>query len=810
MQTRRVKPLLLGMALLAVPVVLTLSPGGPLDAAAGGDSPTANLHKAVAEEKYAEAKRQADALLRSPNQQDRVAASLCYGRILLSLGLKDQARQYLATMGRLNLDANAARLMKVYQAWLAAIDGKPDGKPDEAIKTLEQMLVDKQPGSATAEAADVLAILYLKRGDKDNAKKAVDFGLGFIKYENAQGGKIPGYIEALLKGRLKVDTGDAFPEAKKLYEQAEKLRKEGKFTEAGKLYVQVRSGWPRSLWSHASGFRIGQCLVGLGRLQQAEGHWQAFATDSPPGPWRGQARVGLIDLVLAAPLDLKTAARHAAAAQKILETAACRIIPSELTIGGDEKLPLALSLGTIYNLVGRFEQASRMFDLVLSGSARKPFKPHRSFAALGEARALVGEAKKRTVPLPETPNPTAAASGGLSPFSPASSPLPSAGEGLGVRAASLLNAAKALYTLSLNEKPDAAWHQETLRELALLIEELAEHNAAALTSKLPSPVRGRGVGGEGGRKQQRVLSREQVRAALEAARSEALPYWVKLTTQFPKSPHLPEALYHAGVLFSEGAKPNPEESVVAFERLTKEFPNSPWTGDAHVRLIDVKLEQQFDLPGAEKHAQAAAKWLETVDKAALEKATRPLGDSSSSLATDHRPLTTAYAIYLRAGLIEYLNERCPKAVEWFEKAKPFAPERNLVVVHGHIPTGIEKLIDLAKSRKFITPEVVRKGDHKAKLILMLADVYHEGEQWQKSLDLCNRVIDGAAPKATREQKSYAFYRRARNYYSFGQKGYDPDSAFKDYAAAGRGGRSALFEQLGLPAVKQTSPAEPQV
>ena len=321
-----------------------------------------------------------------------------------------------------------------------------------------------------------------------------------------------------------------------------------------------------------------------------------------------------------------------------------------------------------------------------------------------------------------------------------------------MRAASLLNAAKALYILSLNEKPNAAWHQETLRELALLIEELAEYKAAALTAAQAKADP---------KKKQRVLSRAQIRAALEAARSEALPHWVKLITQFPKNPHLPEALYHAGVLFSEGTKPNPEKSVVAFERLTKEFPNSPWTGDAHVRLIDVKLEQQFDLPGAEKHAQAAAKWLETVDKAALEKATRPLGDSSSSLATDHRPLTTAYAIYLRAGLIEYLNERCPKAVEWFEKAKPFAPPRNLVVVAGTIPTGIEKLMDLAKSGRFITPDVVRNGDPKAKLILMLVDVYHEGEQFTKSFELCTRLIEGAVPKATREQRSWAYFKRGR-------------------------------------------------
>ena len=109
--------------------------------------------------------------------------------------------------------------------------------------------------------------------------------------------------------------------------------------------------------------------------------------------------------------------------------------------------------------------------------------------------------------------------------------------------------------------------------------------------------------------------------------------------------------------------------------------------------------------------------------------------------------------------MEYLLEHPERAVAFFEKAKPLQPERNFVVVHGTIPTGIERLIEAAKSGKSLTPEIVRKGDEKAKLILMLADVYHEGEQWQASLDLCTRVIDGAAPKASREQKSYAYFRR---------------------------------------------------
>ncbi|MDZ7617411.1 MAG: hypothetical protein U1E05_10420, partial [Patescibacteria group bacterium] len=146
---------------------------------------------------------------------------------------------------------------------------------------------------------------------------------------------------------------------------------------------------------------------------------------------------------------------------------------------------------------------------------------------------------------------------------------------------------------------------------------------------------------------------------------------------------------------------------------------------------------------------------------------------------------TGYAIYLRAGLVAYLSERPTEAVEWFERAKPFEPERNFVVVHGEIPTGIERLIAAARSGKSLTPEEARRGDEKARLILMLADVYHEGEQWEKSLDLCTAAITDKSRTVTPGQRSYAHFRRGRNYYCLDGEAFDPDAAFNDYAAAVR-------------------------
>ncbi len=148
----------------------------------------------------------------------------------------------------------------------------------------------------------------------------------------------------------------------------------------------------------------------------------------------------------------------------------------------------------------------------------------------------------------------------------------------------------------------------------------------------------------------------------------------------------------------------------------------------------------------------------------------------------------AYDIYVRAGLIAYLKQDYNKATEHFKKAKPFQPPRTFTVVHGTVPTGIERLITVAKQGKSLTPKSVIEGDEKARLILMLADVYHTAGQYERSLELCNRLLKRGARKATKTQKSYAFFKRARNYYRIDTKSSDERKqnavlSLKDYLTA---------------------------
>ncbi len=813
-----------------------------------------DLDQAIGKEDYKTAFQVANTILQRGTADDRKKVSAVYARVLLALGQKEQARKYLNQMAKPGNDVTGGQQTKIYKAWLLALDGKSD----EAIKSLEKMLESNPHSDTTAEAADVLAVIYMANGDTEKAKKAVDFGLQVLQYKGVK----DGYALALLRGRLTSNFTAGW--AKRMYDEAERLRVEKKFAEAGQLFAQVRAMYPKSEWAHASGFRIGQCFLSAGNFSQAVDHWQKFIKEFPAGPWRGQAHVAMVDAVLQAELNMKKAAEHATAATETLKTLdkpaeekkekqtthrreaskntvsssnswkdtaydiylrqgivslvagrydvaeqafqqaqkvspnplldrlieaskkRMRLYPAELAIG-DDRAAVAIALGTVYKVLRQYDLARGYFTLPLNGSMRSRSAPHRSFAGLGFARILVATGGGPTSQATITISPKK----GAKPVAP---PAP----------VSPLMPAVVAYNTSLKEYPGGSWHDETLRELALLTERIAVETTTP--AKKAPEEKGKPVVTESVRQQQKK--------ALIAARLKALPTWNDLRQRYPSSRHVSEALYHAGVLFTDAEKP--DEALAAFEELANKYPTSPWTGEAQVRLIDVKLERQFDLPAARTLAEAATAWYEHLDHAKAAEAKNNLVDDQSDTLRSLKEV--GYDIYVRAGLVEYLsqgdqdkeksevkdprlaapNDRSSStAIAFFEKAKLLSPERNMIVVHGTIPTGIERLIEVAKAGKSLTPDAVRAGNEKARLILMLADAYHAGEEWHQSLDLCNRIISGAVPKATREQKSYAHFKRARNYFSFDGDEFKPEESLKDYVVAVRSAPKAEWASKAM-------------
>jgi TolA-binding protein len=386
--------------------------------------------------------------------------------------------------------------------------------------------------------------------------------------------------------------------------------------------------------------------------------------------------------------------------------------------------------------MGRHDRAAALFGSVLAGRIMSPSPAQSSFAALGLARAMI--------------------------------------------ATNDLSHAKEAYLLSLKASEKAAWQDETLREAALLIERQSVALVVPPSGGGPKGLAGGGIPPQGG----------TTNAGTTNAAAEVLPYWVNLATNYSSSPYAAEALYHAARLQMESGKW--KLAAENLERLVKDFPTNPWAGDAHVILIDTKLELLLDLEGAQKDADAAVRWYEHAAQKVAPELRLPTSDLrgaddpfSPFPVTLARPLgEVAYDIYLRAGLLEYLHEQYGAAVIFFEKAKPFTPPLKIQVIGKAPPSGVERLIVAAKTGKTLTPDIVRKGDPTAKAALMLGDVYHEGQQYEKSLDLCNRLLSGPGiNRATPEQKSYAHFRRARNYFLSLGRTYSPDASLADNVAA---------------------------
>lgn len=752
-----------------------------------------DLETSLGSENYSEAKRQADFLLQRSSPPDRQRTAMVYGRILLGLGQKEQAKQFLNAAAKSGGGAQIA----LYTIWLTAMD-----KPEEGIRSLEKMLEKADRSLTTAEAADILAMLYLARGERENAKKAVDFGLGVLNYMKIK----DGYVLALLNGRLNSDVSSS--EAKRMYDRAEKLRADNKFAEAGQLFAQVRATYPKDQWAHASGFRIGQCYLGLNRVPQAEDWWQTFIKDSPGGPWRGQAHVALVDTSLLQ-LDLAKAMKHvmsataamtkgfdkdaepswkdasyeinlrqgivslvdgrfdaaaegfqqaklnlpsstvgkdpqllatsgkgtgvAAGLDRLIDAAQKRakMLPDELNVG-DDRAATALALGNIYNVLHQYDLAKGFFALPLNGPMRSKSAGHRSFAGLGLAHAVIGSGQ---------------------PISSASSP--SHGEKTRAAAPSAILQAKTICEASLAEYPKGSWHDETLYRLATIIQDQAEAKfgksskptGAKDGNKANQPVKP-----SGSPEHDAKVEKERF-AVLVKAKSEALPYWQQIIKRYPDSPRCEQALYYAGVLLYEMAETSPDEKRVdqmwkdateALSRFCKAYSQSPYAGAAYARQIDIALERMFAPKVALGVSATAGEWAKwAIGGPMLDP---PKSDAWALVVKypDKSEIRrSVYDCLLRLGLVAYLVGDFDKAEQWIDIAGPKPPTAGFTTNPDMESLTLYCLQKAIRSKKPITePRALEAAKtNEQRLLLQLGDLYLETIRPNKAEKVFLRIIE---------------------------------------------------------------------
>lgn len=227
-------------------------------------------------------------------------------------------------------------------------------------------------------------------------------------------------------------------------------------------------------------------------------------------------------------------------------------------------------IGTAYRLCGQYESAIGVMEAVLAGAGRKTASAHRSLAALEKGRALVAlvhqepEAGMRLRVLHQLGR-TQAGRTGSAGHGTGPSPMPGAGKQTPPTETQLRRGlalwAKQAYQQALQEEaaetalsgkgPSSAakhlldWHDQTLRELALLIEGLAEWEGAELaapavgqdspSTSAPSGAAPAAAGPPASGKS----NPEQIRQKVLAVRAEALSYWTELIQTCPTSPYLP-------------------------------------------------------------------------------------------------------------------------------------------------------------------------------------------------------------------------------------------------------------------------------
>jgi len=465
----------------------------------------------------------------------------------------------------------------------------------------------------------------------------------------------------------------------------------------------------------------------------------------------------------------------------------CRGAPSNQSAirNPQSAISLALSMGTINLLIRRTDQADAFFDRVLG----TPAMPARRGTPARRARP----------PLPGSTK----AQRAFATFC----------RGATLQARHKPDQAKEYFQASIQAHKQGTWHDETLYRLATIIQDNADakYGSVAATPKSAPKKEIRNL--PAGRQ---VRNRERL-AAFVKAKGAALPYWYEIIQRYPQSPRCEQAFYNAGILLCElaeaadaaGQRSSQSEAAwkkAAFmlDKFTEQYPKSPLAGDAYVRLIDVALERLFDLDLARRVSASAAVWaslLADVD-ARPSDASRNLFESLPwrKREDQHKPknlIFSRYGCYLRAGIIAYLSGNTAEAQKQFAAAKLVAPSQGFDVVQGTIPKGIERLASAASVRRRLTPHEALDDKHeKASLVLQLADLYDLAEQFDKSFKLCELILAGAIP-ATREQQSWACFRRGRSRFQMDWGHRDPLAAKRDYIAAVAASPRAPWAYRGL-------------
>jgi predicted nucleic acid-binding protein len=770
--------------------------------------------------------------------QIRLEGKFLAARALWESGSPKDVKQSQKLLEQLSREMQDWKPGPVRLAIAKALQLDEDDKAPEAIRTLEAAIARGVKHTATAEAQIELARLLASAGRVEEARKQLDAADALLKRETKvemyaeEAAPYFAWIEKTRKG-LKYDANPGLAEV----EEADKLRKAGKFADAGKLYQRIIATWPAAESADRAQVGLGWCILAR-RVQvigfagsasydlsaahpqdvaAAVAHWQKFITAKPQGRWRGQAFVALLSLAM----DGRLGGEEAGKAVQLAATS----IPGALA---DEKskaswqaclYELRLKVGTLAwvqnrpgeaaeqlgecaKLAGgeRGERLAAAVECIKAGRALVPeevaapnsgtVKPKvptdRAGLVLSVAliQALAGETETAREllslvtqqKLPVTQN----------QFAFAQFLQVSMGEGAEGAAAGRASEANqkprsepgASYAKLLKDYPQASWNDEILYRLATE----SDTTAAAATDddplKLKQAFTQKSENGSGVPPLKQSASVKNQNSEIKNGTDGAV-YYRDLALNYRQSPRRERALWRYGRISLDAGEADAADQ--AFTAQLHSYPQGPYAGDAYVRLIDNALEYRFDLQQAKKAADVAVAWASSNENqnSKTESELEPwrLLAKTPSLPV---PEWVKYEVYLRAGMIAYAEEDLPQALSLFEAAGTRA-----VTKTTRDATLAEISLQVLKTgcKRKVIPWDVRalaacKTDAQ-QLAIKLADLYVYGARSERALGIYRRFEAGdpLLMPAPADVQAYCLWRLALSY---AQSGTDNQKALALY------------------------------
>ncbi|MBS3762840.1 MAG: tetratricopeptide repeat protein, partial [Planctomycetes bacterium] len=738
---------------------------------------------------------------------------------------RQKAGQIWSKLGRSSTRNSLRQRLKIAEALRLEEAWDDADRPgfERVTRLLEEVLKDNQPHTATPEAAILLGRIRAEAGQFEKARKALKFAIDLMGAEGAAGRlEIPEKLTRVFLEEAKAvrkrltyqsDAGRAeFEAAERLRRAAradrgrERLRK---YRKALQAYRELVRTFPRSGYAPRSQVAIGHCLIGLQMPGRAAAHWNKFVRAEPSGPWRGQAFVALIDLLLRQKLNLEKAAKCAELARPAVSRglAGERSAASWKTVARE----VWIRIGLVSFCRGEHEVAAEAFREARNrtGDRHSTERLQRLIDAAASGRALIpGELAGEGSSEGKMSRPALALSigmihhlagreqkalaffefaGGRSgdknsrdrrPMAGATSlqiAFSEFGRGAALQSGKKTNQALRHFRRSLKKSPAGTWHDETLCRIGTIIEKRAEKKGS-------TP------------------------AELATGRAEALPWWRRILKNHPKSPRRELASYHIGLLRDELARAAADRTsgktwqgiAADLTQFCKDYPASPHAGDAAVRAIDIALERLFDMEAASEAAKAAVGWAEKIKNAGPNSAGRkglPAWYMSEDRPTGKQLDEILFKCYSRAGLVWHLLGRQDRAVEMFRAAKRY---ENTPRAGAGVQTGMDRMVAIARGAiDPLTPGDLLSGlkHEKQKTALRLGDLALLRFRPKRAEKLYGRLLAGSNPfpDPSNRLKSYLFFRmgqslkyqrRSEEARAYLKRLYDPK--YRDYRWAADG------------------------